>query len=267
MNWVLVFAAVGEAGTGLALLVVPSLVGRLDRHTPVACGSYPRHIVISSRPCVVGKSAGQPVIAQEEGKMKKISVRIFTGLAVAILSVVLLSCSTMPLSQPMSQSQIEEQRASIRGMARETLSQLYQEYPEAKSKVNRAAGYAIFSDFGYKYMFMGSATGQGIAVSQATKRDTYMKMVELQPGYGFGIQKFKNIFLFDTQDAFDTFVNSGWEFGSTAAAAAQTSTQGGGAGLGVSVSPGVTMYQISETGALVGVSVTGAKYYKDDALN
>jgi len=152
-------------------------------------------------------------------------------------------------------------------MARETLSQLYQEYPEAKSKVNRAAGYAIFSDFGYKYMFMGSATGQGIAFSQATKRDTYMKMVELQPGYGFGIQKFKNIFLFDTQDAFDTFVNSGWEFGSTAAAAAQTSTQGGGAGLGVSVSPGVTMYQISETGALVGVSVTGAKYYKDDALN
>ncbi len=29
MKWVLFFAAVGEAGTGLALLVVPSLVGRL----------------------------------------------------------------------------------------------------------------------------------------------------------------------------------------------------------------------------------------------
>ena len=29
MKWVLIFAAVGEAGTGLALLVVPSLVGRL----------------------------------------------------------------------------------------------------------------------------------------------------------------------------------------------------------------------------------------------
>ena len=37
--------------------------------------------------------------------------------------------------------------------------------------------------------------------------------------------------------------------------------------MGVSVSPGVTMYQISGTGAIVGVSVTGAKYYKDDALN
>ena len=29
MKWVLNFAAVGEAGTGLALLIVPSLVGRL----------------------------------------------------------------------------------------------------------------------------------------------------------------------------------------------------------------------------------------------
>lgn len=29
MKWVLIIAAVGEAGTGLALLIVPSLVGRL----------------------------------------------------------------------------------------------------------------------------------------------------------------------------------------------------------------------------------------------
>jgi hypothetical protein len=29
MKWVLIFAAVGEAGTGLALLIVPSLVGWL----------------------------------------------------------------------------------------------------------------------------------------------------------------------------------------------------------------------------------------------
>jgi hypothetical protein len=47
----------------------------------------------------------------------------------------------------------------------------------------------------------------------------------------------------------------------------QTDTQGVGAGLGVSVSPGVVMYQINDSGAIVGVSVTGAKYYQDDQLN
>jgi len=49
-------------------------------------------------------------------------------------------------------------------------------------------------------------------------------MVELQPGLGFGAQKFKIIFLFDTQDVLNNFTNSGWEFGGSAAAGAQTST-------------------------------------------
>ncbi len=195
------------------------------------------------------------------------TIRVLSGLAVAILCVALLSCATTPFSQPMSQSQIEEQRASVRDMASQTLSQVYGQYPEARSRVQNAAGYAVFSDFGMKFLFMGSATGHGIVINNATPQETFMKMVELQPGYGFGAQQFKVLFIFDTQDVLNTFVNSGWEFGSSAAAGVQTSTQGGGADLGVSVSPGVTMYQISGAGAIVGVSITGAKYYKDDTLN
>jgi hypothetical protein len=37
--------------------------------------------------------------------------------------------------------------------------------------------------------------------------------------------------------------------------------------MGASVSPGVTMYQLTEKGIIVGISITGAKYYKDDNLN
>jgi hypothetical protein len=35
----------------------------------------------------------------------------------------------------------------------------------------------------------------------------------------------------------------------------------------VSFRNGVKMYQLDDTGAVVGVSITGAKYYKDDDLN
>ncbi|HXX58145.1 MAG TPA: YSC84-related protein [Thermodesulfovibrionales bacterium] len=185
------------------------------------------------------------------------------GLAVVILSVVLLSCATTPTTQ----SEINEQRASIRDMANRTLSELYGQYPGARSRVHKAAGYAVFSDFGMKFLFMGSATGHGIVINNETRHETFMKMVELQPGYGFGAQKFKVIFVFDTQAVLNNFVNSGWEFGGSTAAAAQTSTQGGGAEMGATVSPGMTMYQLSGTGAIVGVSITGAKYYKDDTLN
>ena len=94
-----------------------------------------------------------------------------------------------------------------------------------------------------------------------------MRMVELQPGYGFGVQRFRLVFVFETQQSLDQFMNSGWEFGANAMASAKTSTQQMGNQLGVTVSPGVLMYQLSDQGAIVGVSITGAKYYPDQNLN
>ncbi len=37
--------------------------------------------------------------------------------------------------------------------------------------------------------------------------------------------------------------------------------------MGVAVAPGMLMYQLSDQGAIVGVSITGAKYYPDPNLN
>ena len=189
--------------------------------------------------------------------------RIFMMSLLAALGLGLQACSTAP----MSQYQVDEQRASVREMANETLAQLYQQYPGARRQIERAAGYAVFSNFGLKVLFMGSATGEGLAVSHATRRETFMRMVELQPGYGFGVQRFRLVFVFETPQAFDQFVQSGWEFGGNVMASAQTRTQQMGSQLGVSVSPGVLMYQLSEQGAIVGVSITGAKYFPDPNLN
>ena len=50
-------------------------------------------------------------------------------------------------------------------------------------------------------------------------------------------------------------------------AAVQSSAAGGGAAAAITVSPGVTMYQLTQGGAIAGISLTGAKYYKDPDLN
>ncbi|MDG4549184.1 MAG: YSC84-related protein [Candidatus Contendobacter sp.] len=189
--------------------------------------------------------------------------RVFMAALMVVLGFGLQACSTAP----MSQYQIDEQRADIRAMANETIEQLYQQYPAARRQIQQAAGYAVFSNFGFKVLFMGSATGEGLAVSRATRRETFMRMVELQPGYGFGVQRFRLVFVFETPQAFDQFVYSGWEFGGNVMASAQTRTQSMGNQLGVSVSPGVLMYQLSDQGAIVGISITGAKYYPDANLN
>jgi lipid-binding SYLF domain-containing protein len=177
------------------------------------------------------------------------------------LSLVLQACATnAPQSAP-------DQRAAIRQMASETLAQLYRSDPGAQSRVRTAAGYAVFSDVGMKMGYGGAVHGGGLAVNNATRQDVFMKMIELQPGYGFGIENFRNVFIFDTPAALSDFVNSGWEFGANAMAAVQNGTRGGGAAGAVLVAPGVTMYQFTQQGAIAGVSVTGAKYFKDDTLN
>jgi len=194
-------------------------------------------------------------------KGKTVSVVIVS--AVVVLYLALLACSTAPVSK----SQKDEQRDSVRAMASQTLTQLYKGDPAAQNAVANSAGYAVFSDFGMKVMFLGGAGGSGVAINSATKQETFMKMAEFQPGLGLGAEKFRVVLIFETPAAFNTFVTSGWEAGANAMAAAKTKSMGGGAAGALTVSQGVKMYQLNEVGLIVGVSITGAKYYKDKELN
>ena len=194
--------------------------------------------------------------------MKKKTLCLVIASAI-LLSLALISCA----SAPQSKSEKEQKQEDVRNVANTTLAQLYAKYPAAKSEIAKAAGYAVFSDFGFKFMFLGGAGGSGVAVNNATKQETYMKMAEFQPGFGFGAAKFRIVFIFETLEAFNSFVTSGWEAGANAMASAKTKTEGGALAGAVTVSNGVKMFQLNDEGAIVGVSITAAKYYKDKELN
>jgi lipid-binding SYLF domain-containing protein len=195
--------------------------------------------------------------------MKAKKMRILKTLAMALLCLGFSACATTQLTQ----SDIQEQRDSLRSMANQALSHLYNRNPAAQGVIMNAAGYAVFSDFGFKLIYAGGAKGKGIAVNNATRQETFMKMMELQPGYGLGADKFWLIFVFETPGAFNTFVNSGWEAGANLMMAARSNTAGGALAGAVTVSPGVYMYQITQEGLIVGVSITGARYSRDEELN
>jgi len=162
---------------------------------------------------------------------------------------------------------IEKKQQDIRNMAHDTLQRLYKAQPSARSAVKGAAGYAVFSNLGVKILVAGSGNGKGIAINNKTKKETFMKMLEVQAGLGMGVKKFSVIFVFDTEKALDGFVNSGWQFGGQATAAATTGTQGGAMQGAASVSDGVWMYQLTDKGIALEISGKGTKYYKDDDLN
>jgi lipid-binding SYLF domain-containing protein len=193
----------------------------------------------------------------------KKAIRLMVAMAMVLLSLAFISCASAPLSK----SEKEQQQDSVRDMSNKTLSQLYTKHPAAKDAVTKAAGYAVFSDFGFKVWTLGGARGKGMAVNNATKKDTFMEMLEFQPGMGLGASKYRVVFTFETQEAFNSFVTSGWEAGANAMAAAKTKTEGGALAGAVTASKGVKMYQLDEEGLIVGVSLTAAKYYKDKELN
>ena len=192
---------------------------------------------------------------------KKLSI-VFVS-AMMVLSLALVACQTAQVTP----SEVQAQREDVRSMAKTSLSQLYANKPELRQVIARSAGYAVFSDFGFKLVFMGGGKGKGLAVNNANKQESFMEMVEFQPGLGLGANDFRVVLVFDTQGAFNQFLNSGWEFGANAVAMAKNKSEGGAVSSGAVFENGVTMYQLNDEGLLVGVSLTGAKFYWDSTLN
>jgi lipid-binding SYLF domain-containing protein len=162
----------------------------------------------------------------------------------------------------------DDKKADIRKMSQDTLNRLYKADPAAKTAVENGYGYAVFSNMGVKILFGGSGNGKGMAINNKDKSETFMKMFEVQAGLGMGVKKFRCVFVFDNQKSFDSFINSGWEFGGQTSAAAKTSPEKGGAMQGAaSVSDGVWMYQLTDKGLALEITAKSTKYSKDDDLN
>lgn len=162
---------------------------------------------------------------------------------------------------------VKAEKAEVLQMTKKTLNRLYKLQPAARKAIANSAGYAVFSNFGMKLFTVGSGIGEGIAFNNAKKSITYMKMVELQAGLGFGIKKFRLIWVFEKQSNLNDFINSGWEFSGQASAAATTGGQGAYITGAMSVSPGVWLYQLLDDGLAAEFTGKGTKYYKDDDLN
>jgi lipid-binding SYLF domain-containing protein len=166
-----------------------------------------------------------------------------------------------------SDSKKEDKQNATRQMAQDTLQRLYTAEPKAQPIVEHAAGYAVFSNLGVKILIAGSGNGQGLAVNNKSKQETFMKMIEIQGGLGMGVKKFRVVFVFDNQNAFNSFVNSGWQFGGQTTAAAKAGGKGAAMAGAVSVSDGVWMYQLTDAGLALEITAKGTKYYKNNDLN
>ena len=185
------------------------------------------------------------------------------GLVAVFMSLMLIALGGV--AQAASKAEMQQE---IRTTTQETLTRLYKSAPGARKAIEGAAGYAVFSNFGMKILIAGGGTGKGLVIDNPSKKETFMKMVEAQAGLGFGVKKFRLVWVFEKKSDLDKFINSGWEIGAQSTATAKSGGKGTEVFAGaLSVTPGVWLYQLSDDGLALELTAKGTKYYKDDELN
>jgi lipid-binding SYLF domain-containing protein len=193
------------------------------------------------------------------------TLRISIILAACLATVLLTSCRTPTGSTP------EEKRAAVREMRDDALRSLYADAPGARAVVENSVGYAAFSNIGMKVFVIASGRGYGIAVDRSTGKETFMRMLELGGGVGFGIKDVRTVMAFQTRGAFDNFLEYGLDLGGDA----DVSLQSGDTGASINASENVLsvttgdirIFQITKAGAALAATVMAAKYYPDAEIN
>jgi lipid-binding SYLF domain-containing protein len=174
--------------------------------------------------------------------------------------------NALPAGVP-NEGKIIQARQQVREMAQDALSSLYEVAPGTRRVIERAAGYGVFSTFGVKLFFAGGTTGKGMVVNQRTNRQTFMQMLQVQGGLGFGVNQNRLIFVFTNEQALRNFIDQGWEFGGQANLSAMAAGKGAMFSGAAAVAPGVYLYQLTNTGLSASITVSGTKYFKDQNLN
>ena len=181
----------------------------------------------------------------------------------AVLAVLLVAgAAVMPSSRALA-----DDAADIDRMAQSTLETLYAQKPSAARAVREAAGYAVFSDISTKIFVAGGGGGKGVAVDNRSGAKTYMLMATISAGLGLGISKSHLVWVFETREAFENFVNTGIELGANANLTVNPGADGGLYDGAVEAAPGAWLYQLSDAGLAAELTVQGTKYFKDPNLN
>lgn len=187
--------------------------------------------------------------------MKTIQIALISAFVVGLPGLV----SAQEDEEP---SKEEKERQGINVMAKQTLDRLFSESEGSKGLYDKAYGYAVFSG-SQTALALAGGRGKGVAVDKASGKRTYMKLTSVGVGIGVGVQKLQTVFLFETKEKFDGFVEGGWEGDSTAGAAAGEDA----AAVARQFTNGMAFYQLNEKGLIAQASVKGTKYSKDDKLN
>jgi lipid-binding SYLF domain-containing protein len=166
----------------------------------------------------------------------------------------------------LAQSEKVKKQDEIKKVTATSLERFYKADPKLKEAVATAPGYAVFTTYGFSFIF-GGAGGKGVAQDNKTKMVTYMDMAQASAGLQVGAAQSETLIIFKNAAALQKFIDKGWEASGGAVAQAGAGGKSAGPDAGAQVIADASYYVLTPNGLQAGVAVAGTKYWKDKDLN
>jgi lipid-binding SYLF domain-containing protein len=160
-----------------------------------------------------------------------------------------------------------KKRDALLKMRDEALEDFYATKPEIKEELAKAVGYAVFDGSQVNIVLFVGGMGGGVLVENRTKKETFMKMRRVGTGPGIGYKSFRQLMIFKDRSLLDQFRTLGADVGASADATMKIGDKGVAIDPNVSFNPLISVYQITDRGALLQANWGGVAYQPDADLN
>jgi lipid-binding SYLF domain-containing protein len=162
----------------------------------------------------------------------------------------------------------EEKQDFVVKMNNDVLALVKEKKKDVSDKLEKAVGYATFSNTSVTFLIAGGGGGYGLATHNGNGQKTFMRIGSGNLGLGLGAKEYRLLLIFNTEASFQKFLQGGWSFGAEADATAKADEDGGSAdAAGRAMGKEVESYQLTDAGAILAATLQGGKFYRDKDLN
>jgi lipid-binding SYLF domain-containing protein len=163
--------------------------------------------------------------------------------------------------------ELETTRKELLKMADETLERLYKEHPKTKEEIKNAYGYGIFEGKSVNLVMYVAGRGQGVVFDNKTKTPVFMNAIRAGTGPGVGYKSIHGVIIFDNEMVYKQFTSIGLQVSASGDAMVKVAGHGVDASESASLVPGVSLYQLVDSGLVLQANWGATEFLKDPQLN
>ena len=169
--------------------------------------------------------------------------------------------------QTLTPAEAEAKRQSIENMAKESLARLYKEKPEAEAEIKKAYGYGVFEGHVANLVLYVAGKGFGVVYDNKTQTPVFMNAVRAGTGPGVGYKSMHGVIIFDNETVYKQFTTIGLQASASGDAMVKLAGKDAGGTKAASLVPGVSMYQLVDSGLVLQANWGATEFLKDSNLN